>query len=269
MREPKTDGCEAAAAASEVPSPGTGRTIDALFAALDYRELGPIYCEEGGEAFWEAHRGPAIVCGRAWAAALAPRLSRGGNSLYAGAGVAELPALLTEVLDLERTVRVANLDALECASLNRSLAAVGLSGRIHFEAVDAAQVAALAGRQRSGFDHVSAVSIFDDPVRYPQVSAVTYGSVPPVLLDLEAFAQERERLRGLARALLASLCPPGVITTTGEEVAWFLEAAAACGLRLTAADDAIETAIVGDRLGFLEVLRSELEPEPGPGLDQD
>jgi hypothetical protein len=46
---------------------------------------------------------------------------------------------------------------------------------------------------------------------------------------------------------------PGWITTSAEEVAWFLEQAEAVGARYEADDDLLETAVVGDPVGFVRV----------------
>jgi len=53
--------------------------------------------------------------------------------------------------------------------------------------------------------------------------------------------------------VFAGLSVPGVITTTVEEVAWFLSMAADRGLTIEADEEMVPTAIVGDPLGFLRV----------------
>ena len=85
-----------------------------------------IYCNEGGDAFWTVHRGPARRLGCEWADALGPRLTPGGRSLYVGAGVAELPAMLHETLDLGRTVVAANLRGEEIEILKAGMRSVGI-----------------------------------------------------------------------------------------------------------------------------------------------
>ena len=222
-----------------------------LFDELDYETLGAVYCDEGGREFWDAHREPALNLGMRWAAACVERVSPGGRSLYVGSGVAELPVLLTEACDLNREVHVFNLDGSECESLNASLEAVGLSDLVRFQNVDAA--VAVSSDPGMSYDHLSVVSVFNDPVRYPSVSGVAYGRTPPPLLDIPAFVAERDQLRGLATAILGGLSIPGVITTTVEEVAWFLSAAADRGLTIEADEEMVPTAIVGDPLGFLRV----------------
>ena len=76
------------------------RAMREVFARLDYARLGPIYCDEGGDEFWAAKRGLCQRLGLKLAKALLPRLQPGGTSLYVGAGVAEIPLLLMESLDL-------------------------------------------------------------------------------------------------------------------------------------------------------------------------
>lgn len=227
------------------PTSSARTILEALFAAIDYDRLGPVYCDEGGAAFWEAHREPALRLGLEWAYAVAARVTDGA-SLYVGAGVAELPALVVEVSDLGRTVHVCSLNEVECQVLNDALRAVGLEDRIVFECRDAAEIA-----PGLSFDHLSLVSVLNDPVLYPMVSGLSYGRLAPVLLDVPEFEAERNRLRGLVGTLFDGLRRPGLITTTFEEVSWLLDAASNRGLTIEADDDAIETAIVGDPIGFL------------------
>src|SRR5690606_32090939 len=96
----------------------TRELLKRLFDALDWAALGEIYCDEGGEAFWREHRRPARIAGLGWADALASRLPPGGRSLYVGAGVAELPAMIAERRELGRTVVATNLRARECEVLD-------------------------------------------------------------------------------------------------------------------------------------------------------
>ena len=98
--------------------PATVKTIRSVFARLDYGKLGPIYCDEGGEAFWRDRKGPCQALGIKLAEVLLGRLSRGGRSLYVGAGVAEIPLLAMETLELGRTVAPYNLRAEEVSLLN-------------------------------------------------------------------------------------------------------------------------------------------------------
>lgn len=239
------------------PTPATLDTIERVFACLDYAALGAIYCHDDGADFWDDRREEVMRAGVEWAQALAGRLGAGrpgigrpgmGRSLYVGAGVAELPALLTECLDLGREVQIASLNAPECESLNASLGDLGLSDRICFECLDA-KGAAVEG----AFDHLSLVSVLNDPEHYPTVSDMSYGRLHPVLMDVAMFEAERERLRALTDVLLGALKLPGWVTTTVEEVPWLMAAADARGLSVEGDDEVIETALVGDPLGFLRI----------------
>lgn len=234
----------------KVPASATVDTITSLFAQLEYGALGDIYCNEGGTAFWDDRRGPALELGLIWAAALGRRLPREGSSLYVGGGVAELPALVMEALDLHRSLRIANLRSAECEILNRSLAGAGLADRIRFTA---GEVSDLLDEDPGKFDHLSLVSVLDDPETYPLVSGVTYGRIPPVLLDMESFCQERDEVRQLVTTLFDAAKAPFLVTTTAEEVPWFLHEAEARNLLVEADDETVETALVGDPIGFLRV----------------
>ena len=64
----------------------TSQVIRDVFSKLDYALLGEIYCEEGGKAFWNAHRKKCQTMGLKIAEALKQRLSQKGRSLYVGAG---------------------------------------------------------------------------------------------------------------------------------------------------------------------------------------
>jgi hypothetical protein len=231
------------------PTPTTVELIERVFAALDYETLGSIYCHEGGAEFWEERREHVMSAGVVWARALCARLGV-GRSLYVGAGVAELPALIVECEDLGREVRIASLNEPECESLNASLATVGLADRLVFQPIDAREAAA-----GGGFDHLSLVSVLTDPEHYPTVSDLSYGRLHPALVDMDAFTAERASLRSLVDSLLAALQTPAWVTTTAEDAPWLLQAAEARGLLVEPDDEAIETAVVGDPLGFLRIVQ--------------
>ncbi len=98
----------------------TTQQIKQAYQALDYAGLGPIYCDEGGDEFWEDRRGPCQKMGSAIAKALKARLPPQGRSLYVGAGVPEIPPLLMEQLELNRTVCPFNLRQGEVDILNQA-----------------------------------------------------------------------------------------------------------------------------------------------------
>lgn len=219
-----------------------------VFDAVDWRVLGDVYFHEDGEQHWADRRKLVVELGSQLARRLARQVERGGASLWVGAGVAELPVLLGEVAVLGRSVVAANLIQEECDALNAALAQAAPDVSLRYQAGPAELV---AGKRR--YDHVGCISVLTDPERWPMLSGVSYGRLPPVQLDLERFATEREEARALASALVARLAPPGCITTSAEEVAWFLEQCDVCGLEAEAEEDLVETAVVGDPVGFLRV----------------
>lgn len=219
-----------------------------IAAACDWQALGEIYFHWGGEQFW-AEKAPQVgELGERLARALLPKVRAAGASLWVGAGVAELPVLLAEVMLRGRDVVATNLREREVAVLNAALDKVAPELPLRYVAGDAAEVA--AGR---AFDHLGCISVFTDPETWPVLSDVAYGRVPPVQVDVERFVAEREAARGLAAAAFARLSRPGTITTTAEEVAWFLEQASLAGAPIEASEELIDTAVVGDAVGFLRV----------------
>ena len=215
---------------------------------LDWHALGEIYFHWGGEEFWEERRPQVSSLGEVLGKRLLQDLPRGGASLWVGAGVAELPVLLAEVLMHDRTVVAANLRERECDVLNAGMQAGAPEVPLRFVADDARTIE--PGRT---FDHLGCISVFTDPETWPVVSDVAYGRVAPVQLDVERFVAEREAAREVAKGLFARLLLPGLVTTSAEEVAWFLEQACAVGATVEASEDLVETAVVGDPVGFLTI----------------
>lgn len=222
--------------------------LDRLFDALDWSALGKLYFHEDGEEHWEQMRPRVIALGLDWARAALEHLPEGGVSLYAGAGVAELPVLMAEKFVRGRRVVAANRGKRECEVIEEGLLRVGLAGKLGIRNEDAAIAAA-----RGGYDHLGCVSLFTDPETWPWLSAVSYGRIAPVQLDLEAFTAEREKARVLAKAMFAGLSKPGYLTTTAEEIGWFQEQAAANGIAIEPFGDDLPTAVVGDAIGFVKV----------------
>lgn len=221
--------------------------VHAVLDALDWAALGEVYFHADGEAELRQRRPAVLACGRALADLLLPRLSRSGASLWVGAGLAELPVLLAEA-QRGRTVIAANLRAAECAILNRALEIAAPTQSLRFLPIDAQQAPADVP-----IDHLGCISLFTDPETWPVLSDVAYGRIAPVQLDVEQFVREREAARSLAAKLFARLQRPGWITTTAEEVAWFLDAADNSGVHLEPEDEMVESAIVGDPIGVLAV----------------
>jgi hypothetical protein len=214
-----------------------------VFKRLDYAKLGPVYCDEGGEAFWRHRRNACRRLGLAFASVLLNRLKPDGASLYVGAGVAEIPSLMMETLELNRKVVACNLRRAEVDILN---AAWG--GRIIFSASDAAKA---EGR----YDHLWIVSVLNDPERFPNLSALSYGRADPLTFDQKAFAKERRRVMALASACLGKLTGSALVTTSVEEVPWIEDWCRRRQVPYRIEWDEYPTAIVGDPMCFITVGR--------------
>jgi len=220
----------------------TSRLITQAFERLDYQKLGTIYCEEGGEAFWMDRRAPCRTVGVALAEILLNRLKLGGKSLYVGAGVAEIPMLFMETLDLGRHVDACNLRADEVAVLNQ--ACRGLPVRIS---------ASDAYSKRGSYDHLWIVSVLNDPEQYPNVSALCYGRADPVTFDPAAFIEERTQIMALAEACLEKLALPALVSTSVEEIPWITDWCDRKTLRYVVEEEDYPTAIVEDPVCLIRV----------------
>jgi len=228
------------------------RTLDAIariFETLDYSSLGEIYCDEGGEIFWEERRGPVQKLGIQFAEVLLGRLSPKGRSLYVGAGVAEIPALLMETLELKRDVLALNLRAQEVALLNR--ATTGLP--IAFQAQDAQSAPGL-------FDHLWIVSVLNDPECFPELGALSSGRANPVSFDPLAFTVERRAVAALAAACLEKLTRPALVTTSVEEIVWVTDWCERNGIACSVEDEDYPSAIVGDPLCLIRIGDAAISP---------
>jgi hypothetical protein len=228
------------------PRAATLAAVRRVVARLDFAALGRLYCDHGGEAFWRDRRGPLVALGMAWADAALRRLPAGGTSLYVGAGVAELPVLIAERLELGRRVAAVSQRAAECSLLDAALADAGLD--LRWTLADASEAA-----RGQAYDHLGCVSVLSDPETFPLLSAVTYGRVHPAEITAGAFAAEQERARALVSVVMNGVTRPGLVTTTVEEVPWFLAWAHAAGIEVAADDEMVDTAVVGDPIGFLRV----------------
>ncbi|MFK7739027.1 MAG: hypothetical protein AB8H80_01795 [Planctomycetota bacterium] len=218
---------------------------DRVLEQVDWAALGAIYFHEDGEAHWDARLADLRRLGAKLAEELGHRLTLAGASFWCGAGVAEVPVLVAEALRLGRRLVVVNPNEEECRILNDAFAAAEPELGICYQPVDARDV------PPEEFDHVGCISVFTDPETWPTLSGVAYGRLPPVQVDLEQFGAEREDARLLAEALAERLAPSAWLTTTPEEVSWFLEQAEHGGFELQADEELVETAVVGDPVGFL------------------
>lgn len=222
--------------------PETTRQITDIFRRLDYAALGPVYCDEGGDEFWKVKRGLCRKRGSAIAAALRLKLPLGGRSLYVGAGVPEIPSLMMELMELKRAVSAYNLRGEEVSVLNQACRPNGL----RFERGD-------AGHARGDYDHLWIVSVLNDPERFPDLSALSYGRATPLTFNPTRFKKERRIVRQLVNRCLAKLRRPGWITTTTEEVQWIAEWCHRRGISYRVEDKHYPTATVGDPVCFVRL----------------
>lgn len=220
----------------------TQQRIAEIFRRLDYAALGPVYCDEGGDEFWEAKRGLCRRRGGTIAAALRKKLTLGGRSLYVGAGVPEIPPLMMEILELKRTVDAYNLRGKEVSVLNRACSQTGL----RFLRGD-------AGFALGRYDHLWIVSVLNDPERFPDLAALSYGRATPLTFNHQRFEKERRIVRRLVNQCLRKLRRPGWVTTTTEEVQWIAEWCHRRAIPYALQDKQYPTATVGDPVCFVRV----------------
>jgi len=222
--------------------PATLEAIAHVFDSLDYAALGPIYCDEGGNAFWEERRGPCQELGLKLAALLRDRLRPGGRSLYVGAGVAELPLLVMETTELHRTVAAYNLRAAEVAVLN------GACAGLPFE------VQAQDAREAKGpFDHLWIVSVLNDPECFPELGALSSGRANPVTFEPDSFTAERQAVLALAADCLEKIARPTLVTTSVEEIPWITDWCERHDVACVVEDEDYPTAIVQDPICFIRL----------------
>ncbi|NKB82212.1 MAG: hypothetical protein GKS05_10075 [Nitrospirales bacterium] len=220
----------------------TRQMIAEIFQALDYTALASIYCDEGGELFWLDQKGPCQQLGAKLAIALRPRLQPGGRSLYVGAGVAEIPILVMESMELEREVIACSLRQEEVTVLNHACQQLPLT----FEAADA--------RSATGhYDHIWMVSVLNDPEQFPELSALSYGRANPVTFNPSTFVEERTTVTTLAIDCFNKLASPGQITCSVEEIPWITHWSTTFQRPCIIDEKDYPTAIVGDPICFITV----------------
>lgn len=221
-------------------SSSTRRAVREIFSRLDYARLGPIYCDEGGDEFWKVKRGLCQRLGTRVANALLSRLRPGGASLYVGAGVAELPALAMETMDLGRRVAACNLRRAEVQLLNRACAEYPIR-LLHQD----------AGSVKGRVDHLWLVSVLNDPERFPELSVLSYGQANPVTFDARKFIPQQRTVTTLVNRCLARLTVPGLVTTTVEEAVWVAEWCHRRGIPYRIEEQTFASPTVGDPLCFM------------------
>lgn len=222
----------------------TRQTVRRVFDQLNYKRLGPVYCYEGGEEFWRAKRRPCERLGINISRALLRKLPRGGRSLYVGAGVAELPVLLAEAMDLQRHVEPYNLRRSEVTALNRACRGTPVKF-----------CASTAEKAKGTFDHLWIVSVLNDPERFPDLSPLSYGNLDPVTFNPTRFEQQRRIVRSIVDRCMPKLSLPGWVTTSTEEVVWIAEWCHRHGIPYHVEQRQYPTALVGDPISFVRIGR--------------
>lgn len=222
--------------------PKTKKIISHVFAQLDYPALGKIYCDESGDAFWQARKGPCQTLGMRIATQLKNRLRSEGRSLYVGAGVPELPMLIAETTELHRSITAHNLRIAEVATLNKTCSYLPFEFR-----------ASSALRARGRFDHIWILSVLNDPECYPETSALSYGHATPVDFDADTFKKERRTLLRLVNSCLSKLTIPGLVTTSVEEIPWITAWCLEKDIPFRVENTTYPTAIVRDPLCFIHL----------------
>ena len=223
-------------------SRSTKAAITQIFARLDYKKLGPVYCYEGGDEFWRAKQRPCERLGSRIALALRDRLAPHGRSLYVGAGVAELPPLLMEALDLQRDVEPYNLRRTEVTAINRACRSLP----VRFHPLDAAKA-------KGRFGHLWMVSVLNDPERFPHLAPLSYGTADPVTFDPRRFEQQRRVVRSIVERIMPKLSLPGLVTTSTEEVVWIADWCHRNNIPYLVERVQFPTALVGDPVCFMRI----------------
>jgi hypothetical protein len=223
-------------------SGSTRHAIAQTFERLDYKRLESVYCYEGGDEFWLRKREPCRRLGTKLAEVLVGKVPPEGRSLYVGAGVMELPALLTEAIELGRQVEPYNLRRSEVAILNRACRSLP----VRFKAQDGSLATGL-------FDHLWIVSVLNDPERFPHLSPLSYGRADPVTFDPVRFQKERRIVQAIVDRCMAKLSVPGLVTTSTEEVVWIADWCHRHRIPYRVERKQYPTALVGDPICFIMV----------------
>jgi len=223
-------------------SSSTRHAIADIFDRLDYKSLESVYCYDGGEELWRAKREPCRRLGTKVAEVLVQKLPHGGRSLYVGAGVTELPALLAELIELRRQVAPYNLRRSEVTVLNRACRFLP----VRFKAQDASSAASL-------FDHLWIVSVLNDPERFPHLSPLSYGRADPVTFNPLLFQKERRIVQAIVDRCMPKLNVPGLVTTSTEEVVWIADWCHRHKVPYHVERKQYPTALVGDPICFIKI----------------
>lgn len=170
------------------------------------------------------------------------RLTPGGASLYVGAGVAELPVLAMETLELGRRVAACNLRRKEVQLLNRACAQYPMRV-LHQD----------AGAVKGRVDHLWLVSVLNDPERFSELSVLSYGRANPVTFNANKFVTQQRTVARLVDRCLSRLSVPGLVTTTVEEAVWVAEWCHRRGIPYRLDERTYASPTVGDPICLIQI----------------
>jgi hypothetical protein len=97
------------------------------------------------------------------------------------------------------------------------------------------------------------VSVLNDPERFPQVAALSYGRAVPLTFNPRGFVKERATLQLLVNRCMSKLRSPGVVTTSVEEVNWFADWCHRKAVPYRVERRQYSTALVGDPICMLTI----------------
>jgi hypothetical protein len=97
------------------------------------------------------------------------------------------------------------------------------------------------------------VSVLNDPERFPEVSALSYGRANPTTFDPIGFSGERTFVQAITKKCLNKLTKPGLVTTSVEEIPWITQWCEDRAISYRLGERDYPTAIVGDPICFIEI----------------
>ena len=224
-----------------------GAAVSEVMNELDWELLGRAYCEgDGSEFFDEALRARILDGGLVLAGALGEVLDEGGQSLYLGAEIAELPLILAERFVLGRRIVWLNVDGAPIRELTRALEVV--SARLGVD-LPTPSTRRLADVEPASCDHLWLVSVLTDPDHFPALHDLLYRRADGALATGRGrLEDDRARADRLVDEWLESATGSSVLTTTEEERTIIEPLVARRGWSLTFAPGGHVSAIVGDRV---------------------
>ncbi|MEM1452854.1 MAG: hypothetical protein AAGI22_27370 [Planctomycetota bacterium] len=222
-----------------------GTALAALDGEVDWDRVAAVYCEGDSAGFFdEERRGAVLDAGLKLAADLGEVLRPGGRSLYVGAAVAELAPMLFETLVLDREVVWVTLRSEESDELGRALrAAAEVVGR----PLPTPRTGRWHGRDVGPCDHVWMTSVLTDPDAFPALHDELYRRRgTPEAVGGGHPNEERRRALALVEEALAALHDDATLSTTDEELAFWLRAIEGSGASLEVARTGRTSGLVGD-----------------------